>query len=123
MYMAMGRALGAYASWMLERRSEALRTISAATQWLEARDKRLFISLNYGWLADAMMATGRHDEARNHAARALRRARATTGSAKRWRVARWRAPRSKPAPQPAEHYLALAMRAARAEGERATRWR
>ena len=34
------------------------------------------MSLNYGWLADALAASGRSDEARRHAARALWRARA-----------------------------------------------
>jgi hypothetical protein len=46
-----------------------------ATSWLEARDKRLFISLSYGWIAETMLAAGRYDEARAYAARALRRAR------------------------------------------------
>jgi class 3 adenylate cyclase len=115
----MSRALGAYASWILQGDPQALGTISAATQWLEARDKRLFISLNYGWLADGMTASGRHDEARSHAARALRRARAhdRLGEAMACRALARSAEQGQGS-RPAEHYLALAMRAARAKGAR-----
>jgi ATP/maltotriose-dependent transcriptional regulator MalT len=46
-----------------------------AASWLEQRDKNLFISLHYGRLAEAMAASGRSEEARGYAARALRRTR------------------------------------------------
>jgi tetratricopeptide (TPR) repeat protein len=71
----MSRALAGYAGWMLDRQSAALQALADATSWLETHDKRLFISLNYGWLADAMVETGDHAAARLYGARALARAR------------------------------------------------
>jgi class 3 adenylate cyclase/tetratricopeptide (TPR) repeat protein len=72
---AMGRGLAGYAHWNLHRDADSLQAMADATTWLEARDKGLFISLNHGWLADAMAASGRPVEARHHAACALRRVR------------------------------------------------
>lgn len=71
----MSRALAAYANWVVTRSPEQLRLLMDATSWLETRDKGLFTSLNYGWLAEALVASARFDEARRHAARALQRAR------------------------------------------------
>jgi class 3 adenylate cyclase/tetratricopeptide (TPR) repeat protein len=73
--LAMNQALGEYARWMVDRSPDAMELMVRATSWLEARDKRLFISLSYGWIAETMLAAGRYDEARAYAARALRRAR------------------------------------------------
>jgi hypothetical protein len=72
---AMGRALAAYADWVVERSAGSLQDLMTATSWLEVRDKGLFISLNYGWLAHALVASARFDEARRYAARALWRKR------------------------------------------------
>jgi len=115
----MSRGLGAYASWIMDGAPQALRTIADATSWLEARDKRLFISLNYGWLADGLVASGRFAEARSHAARALRRARDydRLGEAMACRALA-RAAAQGHGHRPPEHYLALAMNAARAKGAR-----
>jgi class 3 adenylate cyclase/tetratricopeptide (TPR) repeat protein len=115
----MSRALGAYANWVLHGASPALQTIADATSWLEARDKRLFISLNYGWLAEGMAASGRFAEARNHAAHALQRARADDrlGEAMACRALA-RAAAQGDGERPPEHYLALAMKAAREKGAR-----
>jgi len=71
----MGRAMAAYAEWMLTREGGALQRLQQATAWLEPRDGGLFRSLNHGWLADGLVATGRVGEARRHAAQALRRGR------------------------------------------------
>jgi tetratricopeptide (TPR) repeat protein len=73
---AMHQAQTGYARWVLHQDPDALRLILDATAWVEARHGRLFVSLNYGWLSDALAASGRSDEARRHAARALWRARA-----------------------------------------------
>jgi class 3 adenylate cyclase/tetratricopeptide (TPR) repeat protein len=73
--LAMNETLAEYARWMLERTPDAIEPMVRATSWLEARDKRLFISLSYGWIAETMLAAGRYLEARAYAARALRRAR------------------------------------------------
>jgi class 3 adenylate cyclase/tetratricopeptide (TPR) repeat protein len=73
--LAQGQAVAAYAGWMLERTPDAFDAIARATSWLERHDKRLGISMNYGWLADVAAVAGRHAEVRLYAARALSRAR------------------------------------------------
>ena len=114
---AMSLSLGAYAGWMLERAPGSLETITDATSWLETRDRGLFISLNYGWLADGMVAGGRFAEARRYAARALIR------SHKEDRIGEAMACRALARSaalghqrKPAEHYIARAMAAASARG-------
>ena len=74
--LAMHQAQAGFAEWMLTQRPEAVAAIRAATAWIESRQGRLFLSLNHGWLAKALATQGQSDEARRHAARALRRARA-----------------------------------------------
>jgi class 3 adenylate cyclase/tetratricopeptide (TPR) repeat protein len=73
---AMHLAQSAYAQWMLGGQPEALQALQDATAWIEARHGRLVISLNHGWLADALVSASRPDAARAHAAKALRRGRA-----------------------------------------------
>lgn len=75
----MAQSIHAYASWMGERRPESIDVITRTVSWLEARDKRLFISIVYSWLADAFADLGHHREARLYASRAIRRARARDG--------------------------------------------
>jgi class 3 adenylate cyclase/tetratricopeptide (TPR) repeat protein len=111
---AMSQALGEYARWMLDGTAGAIDTIVRATSWLEAHDKRLFISLAHGWLAEAMLATGRYPQARAYAARALQRARHRDvfGAALAYRaLARLPAAHRRHTP---EHYLDAAMRSAQA---------
>lgn len=72
---SMGRALGGYATWMDEQDPGALKTILEATTWLEREHKSLFISLNFGWLSEILVAYGQLHSARQYATRALRRAR------------------------------------------------
>lgn len=85
--LGMGRALGAWAAYCMAggaaqaaaagtAAAEALRALQDATSWLIARDKRLFISLNHGRLAQALGAAGQQAQARQQAALALRRWRA-----------------------------------------------
>jgi class 3 adenylate cyclase/tetratricopeptide (TPR) repeat protein len=114
--LAMNQTLGEYARWMLERTPDAIEPMVRATSWLEARDKRLHISLSYGWIAETMLAAGRYPEARAYAARALRRARDRDrlGEPMAYRVlARLPAAHRR---HPPEHYLDAAMRSA--EGRR-----
>lgn len=73
--MTMGRAAGAYGQWMLSRDDAALRALLDCSDWLVPRGNRLFRSFIDGWLADALAAQGRREEARAYAARALSRAR------------------------------------------------
>jgi class 3 adenylate cyclase/tetratricopeptide (TPR) repeat protein len=115
----MSRALGAYASWMMIRAPAALQTIIDATSWLEARDKRLFISLNYGWLADGMAASGRFQKARHYAAQALVRTRKhdRLGQPMAYRALARAAAHGQHTKR-TQRYLALAMAAAKAKGSR-----
>lgn len=73
--LAMGRALAAWADWQRTRDPRALETLAQSTDWLLARDKRLFVSLNHGRLAEALAGLGRIEAARRQAAAALRRTR------------------------------------------------
>jgi tetratricopeptide (TPR) repeat protein len=112
---AMGHALAAYADWMVDRSPQSLQDLMVATSWLEARDKGLFISLNYGWLADALVTSARFEEARRNAAYALQRKRELDrlGEPMAYRaLARMSA--AGQGRKPAQHYLALAMSAAQA---------
>ncbi len=51
---AMGRALAGYADWQTSRGAAALQAIADATAWIEGRDRGQYISLNHGWLAEAL---------------------------------------------------------------------
>jgi tetratricopeptide (TPR) repeat protein len=110
---AMSYGLGAFAEWILERNPESLRRLADATAWLEQRDKGLFISLNYGWLAEAMASCGKFSEARRYAARAIVRARKhdRIGEAVAFRALASVALEGH-ARYDAEHYLECALKAA-----------
>lgn len=85
---AMARALGAFARWKISGDVAAVDTIRNATDWLEASASQQFISLNHGWLAEALVTLDRVAEARHHAARAVLRARKgdRLGEAMAWRA-------------------------------------
>ena len=72
--LGMSQSITGYARWMSERDTRAIDAMLGATAWLEARDRRLLISFNYGWLAEALVDADRFSEARVFIARALRRA-------------------------------------------------
>jgi tetratricopeptide (TPR) repeat protein len=72
---SMSSVLAAYTQWAIDRAPQALSTMVEATSWLEASDSRQFLSLNYGWLTEALVDIGDIAEARRYASRALRRAR------------------------------------------------
>ncbi len=73
--MTMGRAAGAYGTWMATRDEAAVRALIDSSDWLVPRGNRLFRSFIDGWLAEALAAQGQRDQARGYAARALSRAR------------------------------------------------
>lgn len=73
---AMGRALGACASWARDGDLASLQTLRESTHWIEARGGAVSTSLNYGWLVEAAVSHGLYDEARLHAAKLFARARA-----------------------------------------------
>ena len=112
---AMHLAQSAYAQWMLHGAPEALQALQDATAWVESRQGRLVVSLNHGWLADALVSQGQPDLARAHAAKALRRGRALDriGEAMACRAMARAATSAGDAPA-ASRYLALARRAAAA---------
>jgi class 3 adenylate cyclase/tetratricopeptide (TPR) repeat protein len=106
----------AYIDWKLDGLESSLKSLVDATSWLEARDQSLFMSLNYGWLAEAMVEGGRFEPARGYAARALRRSRRHDhfGAPTACRaMARAAAQAAAPGP---ERYLARAMAEAAARG-------
>jgi tetratricopeptide (TPR) repeat protein len=110
---SMSRAAGAYAQWMLDGRPQSLHVLTSATSWLEPRRIGLFRSLNFGWLSDALVTSGRIPEARHHAARGLSRARELDriGVAMTYRALA-RAASKQGDRSGAERYLALATRVA-----------
>lgn len=117
--IAADRSLAAYARWSLDHSAEALQSLIDATSWMEGRDKRLNISMNYGWLSIAMSADGRVKDLRTYAMRAMDRARAhdRLGLAMTYRALARAASRGQ-VRRSAQSYLAAAMAAARARGSR-----
>jgi class 3 adenylate cyclase/tetratricopeptide (TPR) repeat protein len=116
---AQSLSLGGYASWMMQRSQKSLQAIADATSWHENRNRGLFVSLNHGWLADALVESEQWQEARHHAARALSRSRKhdRLGEAMAYR-AMARASASGHGRKSPEIYLALAMKNALARGAR-----
>jgi len=122
----MSVCLGAYAHWVVHRDGASLQAMRDATAWLASRDRGLFISLNYGWLVDAMAGSRRWSETRIYAARAIRRGRRLdrVGEAMAWRGLA-RAAVAGQTRRPTRYYLDQAMRVADLRGsahERAVTW-
>jgi class 3 adenylate cyclase/tetratricopeptide (TPR) repeat protein len=110
--LAMGQSVSAYATWMLDGSAASIDVIARATSWLEASDKRLSVSMNYGWLADMAATMTDVSKARFYAARAIGRARMQDplGESMSYRaLARLPSHRTSQSP---EVYLDRAMRAA-----------
>jgi class 3 adenylate cyclase len=105
-------AVSAYAHWKQTCSSDAIARILAATSWIETRGGAFSISLNYGWLADVLVASGDVAQARTHIARAIVRARRLDrfGEAMAYRAAAKMACVDNDFAR-ADRYLALAMRA------------
>lgn len=114
---AMSRALAGYARWKMERAPAAVQMIVEATSWLEESGRNQCISLAYGWLAEAMVDSGRIEDARRYAARALVRARRhdRMGEAMALR-AMARAAAQEERHQAVGRYLARALQSARNRG-------
>ncbi|HEY4084034.1 MAG TPA: adenylate/guanylate cyclase domain-containing protein [Burkholderiaceae bacterium] len=111
---SMGRAAGAYGSWMERGDPGSLMALQEATGWLAQRGCGLFSSLNHGWLADVLSAQGQHRRARAHVAQALRRGRQHDwiGVAMAYRAAARMAPDT----VEAQRYLERSRRVARHRG-------
>jgi class 3 adenylate cyclase/tetratricopeptide (TPR) repeat protein len=71
---AMSRSIRAFARWRIDADPTALPILMEGIAGLEASGRGQYTSLNYGWLAEVLVASGRIDEARHHAAGALWRA-------------------------------------------------
>jgi class 3 adenylate cyclase/tetratricopeptide (TPR) repeat protein len=114
---AMSRSLDGYAAWKPSRSAAAMQAIQDATSWLESYDQALFTSLNYGWLAEGMVADGKWQQARRHAARGIQRSRShdRIGEAMLYRAMAV-ASAAGQGRKPPEMYIALALRSARARG-------
>ena len=117
---AMGCALEHHADWVLTRTPDALERVREATEWLETWNLRLFISFNYGWLAEAFASDGQAEPSRRYAARALRRARQrdSFGEAAAYRALATLAAAGQLPENSAHRYLDRAPNAARARGSR-----
>ncbi|MEJ6006226.1 AAA family ATPase [Paucibacter sp. AS339] len=114
---SMGHAAAAYGAWMEERSSSAAAELRDAIAWLAPRGGGLFSSFNHGWLAEILVAQGDVSGARRQIAQTLRRARQSDwiGVAMAYRAAA-RLAQTEGRPAAAQHYLALARRAAEVRG-------
>jgi class 3 adenylate cyclase/tetratricopeptide (TPR) repeat protein len=72
---AMSKALAGYADWMEHDDVAAVQVMQQSTKWLEERQRGQYISLNFGWLAEALVVKGELAAARSQVARAYQRAR------------------------------------------------
>ena len=118
---SMSRALEGYAGWMLERAPSSLETLQQASDWLEEQDMCLYLSLNHGWLADAMTAAGKNSEARKYGLLALDRVYKDDrlGEAMACRALARIASRSQESElQTPDYYLGLAIQSAQARQSR-----
>ena len=109
LHLGRGTTQLGYIDWKSEATQEALQSIEDGTSWLEANNIRLFISLDYGWLAEGMLAQGKFDRVRQFTALALWRARAgdRLGEAMACRAMALAAASGHSTKQP-ENYLAIA---------------
>jgi class 3 adenylate cyclase/tetratricopeptide (TPR) repeat protein len=116
--LAMCKGVEAYASWMLDQSPTALEDIARAVEWLEMREKRLSISLAYGWMADINATQLSADAARACAEKAIARAkqRDCFGLPMSYRALA-RLPWLGAGPTP-DDYLALAVKASAARSPR-----
>lgn len=71
--VAVSRSTLGFAEWCENGDPRALQRLSDAVQWMIARRGRLFTSLHFAWLAEALVSEGRTREARELVARVLQR--------------------------------------------------
>lgn len=116
----ISRCEAAYARWMLEGDRASLDSLRQSTEWLVAQDMCLYISLCYGWLADAMTTAGESRVAREYADRALLRAkeRDRVGEGMACRALARLAAAGEPGLEPPERYLERAIESGRDRGSR-----
>jgi tetratricopeptide (TPR) repeat protein len=107
----MSRAENAYARYMLDGTPESLGTLRRSSDWLVERGMCLYISLNYGWLADAMARAGETRLARHYAHGAQARAQIHdhVGEGMACRALARLSARGEPDLRSPDHYLERAM--------------
>lgn len=110
--ISIAQAIKAYADWMLTQDPAYIETILNVTTWPPKHDCQLYRSLNHGWLASGLQSLGRAQEARRHAAIALRlgRQRDLLGAPTAYRALAIASASS--STSVSDNYLAKAMRAA-----------
>ncbi len=72
--LASSRAAAGYARWRRTGETESLQQLRDAVRWMEGRDFKFFVSVQYSWLVEACAETGDVENARRYAAHVLRRA-------------------------------------------------
>lgn len=73
--LATSRAASGFARWRLAGDPEALQQLRDAIRWMEGRDFKFFVSVQYSWLVEACADIGDVDDARRYAKHVLMRAR------------------------------------------------
>lgn len=114
-----GSCDAAFSRFMLTGEPDALDELENATRWLDEKEIRLYISLSWGFLAEAMVRAERFEEAREYAEKVLERADAfdpiSEGTACR-ALARIEQKHRPEDPARAEAWLDRALRAAEKRG-------
>ncbi|MCB1541112.1 MAG: AAA family ATPase [Rhodoblastus sp.] len=73
--LATSRAAAGYARWRRTGETDALQQLRDAIRWMEGRNFKFFVSVQYSWLVEACAEVGDIDGARRYAAHVLLRAR------------------------------------------------
>ncbi|KQP12640.1 AAA family ATPase [Pseudorhodoferax sp. Leaf267] len=73
--VAISRATQGFVDWCASGDAEGLKRMGDAVRWIAGRKGRMFTSLIFGWLAEALMAEGQWEQARPLVAHVLGRAR------------------------------------------------
>ena len=73
--LAVSRAASGYARWRQTGEADGLQQLRDALRWMEGRDFKFFVSVQYSWLVEASAEIGDVETARRYAAHVLNRAR------------------------------------------------
>jgi class 3 adenylate cyclase/tetratricopeptide (TPR) repeat protein len=118
---AMSCAFEAYTRFVLERAPTELARMRQVVDWLDGQSIGLFISFNYGCLAEALLSSGESDLAQRYALRALVRAelKDPLGETAAYRVlARIHAAKDHPASARVDDFVQRAFASAAARGSK-----
>jgi hypothetical protein len=70
---AIARSVSGYSRWQLERDPAFIAEMLSGIQWMERRGTGLYLSFNYGHLAEAFASAGEDQKAREYAQKTLAR--------------------------------------------------